>query len=240
MNKDLLDKLRKIISEEPWDEDALEAWADEVVEEACERDDEPNWEEDWEPEWAEQVEVEIEELRPRLVAFRGVPEGLPPLPGLVEVQMDGIAIMFDEDRDERSLLVAERLKTRPGVVGLYESEGCLAVFTTREIGLESVDIPGDSLSVDEFVPVEGAWRSTYSGRGFNAPTYPAPAGWGVCDGGPSMSLRDEVEQEIRDHPQWCSPSCPTFLADAYRRLRLVEGYSKETVQGDYDLCHVCR
>ncbi len=59
----------------------------------------------------------------------------------------------------------------------------------------------------------------------------------------SKQLLKEVEQEIKDHPKWCSPGCKvgdTFLPEAYREARLVHGYSTKTVQNDYDLCHIFR
>jgi len=59
----------------------------------------------------------------------------------------------------------------------------------------------------------------------------------------SQKLLGEVEQEIKDHPKWCSPKCKpgnTFLPETYREARLVHGYSAKTVQHDYDLCHIFR
>lgn len=53
-------------------------------------------------------------------------------------------------------------------------------------------------------------------------------------------LRKLVEKEIKNHLRWCSPSCQTFLPQAYREARLASGYSAETVQEDYDLCHAFR
>lgn len=57
---------------------------------------------------------------------------------------------------------------------------------------------------------------------------------------PYADLREQVEQEIRDHDRWCGGSDSTFLPDAYRHARLVRGYSKEQVQSNYDLCHIFR
>ncbi len=59
----------------------------------------------------------------------------------------------------------------------------------------------------------------------------------------SKKLLDEVEQEIKDYPKWCSLGCKvgdTFLPEAYREARLVHGYSAKTLQNDYDLCHIFR
>ena len=53
-------------------------------------------------------------------------------------------------------------------------------------------------------------------------------------------LRAAVEEEIKNHQEWCSPECQTFLPDAYRKARIVYGDSAEKVQRDYDLCHVWR
>jgi hypothetical protein len=47
-----------------------------------------------------------------------------------------------------------------------------------------------------------------------------------------------VEQEIADHANWCSPRCRAFLPDAYREAR--RRHSRETVQRQYDLCHIWR
>jgi hypothetical protein len=55
-----------------------------------------------------------------------------------------------------------------------------------------------------------------------------------------LTRRQTVEQEIKDHPNWCSKTCQTFLPDAYRHHRLVDGDSAKTVQNDYDLCHIFR
>ncbi len=53
-------------------------------------------------------------------------------------------------------------------------------------------------------------------------------------------LRNKVEEEIKEHPSWCGKDCQTFLPDAYREARIQNGYSAETVQRDYDLCHIWR
>lgn len=57
-------------------------------------------------------------------------------------------------------------------------------------------------------------------------------------------LREKVDEEIKNHGKtWCHSNCKpgnTFLPDAYHKARLVHGYSTKTVQGDYDLCHICR
>lgn len=53
-------------------------------------------------------------------------------------------------------------------------------------------------------------------------------------------LRSQVELEIKAHSQWCSPRCQTFLPQAYREARLINGYSRQVVQKDYDLCHIFR
>ncbi len=50
--------------------------------------------------------------------------------------------------------------------------------------------------------------------------------------------RAPIEQEVLDHPTWCSDRCQTFLPGAYREKR--QCYSAETVQRDYDLCHIWR
>ena len=52
-------------------------------------------------------------------------------------------------------------------------------------------------------------------------------------------LKEKIEQEIENHPNWCSPRCQTFLPNAYREARL-RGTSAEQVQEDYDLCHMFR
>lgn len=53
-------------------------------------------------------------------------------------------------------------------------------------------------------------------------------------------LREKVEKEIREHPQWCSPNCQTFLPEEYRKARLAFDYKAKAVQEDYDLCHAFR
>lgn len=53
-------------------------------------------------------------------------------------------------------------------------------------------------------------------------------------------LRKQVEQEIRNHPIWCSHDCGTFSPEAYRRARMIDGISAERVQDNYDLCHMFR
>ncbi len=51
-------------------------------------------------------------------------------------------------------------------------------------------------------------------------------------------ITDEVEQEIKEHAQWCHERCETFLPDAYREAR--ERHSAHSVQRDYDMCHIWR
>jgi hypothetical protein len=48
---------------------------------------------------------------------------------------------------------------------------------------------------------------------------------------------NEVEKEIRDHPNWCSKDCELFLRDAYRIQRLIKKRDKKDVQNDYNSCH---
>ncbi|MBI2635061.1 MAG: hypothetical protein HYW79_00775 [Parcubacteria group bacterium] len=55
-----------------------------------------------------------------------------------------------------------------------------------------------------------------------------------------QELRKAVEKEIKDHKNWCSPRCDTFLPQAYREARLISGYSATRVKKDYDMCHVFR
>lgn len=54
------------------------------------------------------------------------------------------------------------------------------------------------------------------------------------------TLRKEVEEEIRDHLNWCSKNCQTFLPGKYRTRRLFDGVSKESLQEKYDSCHAWR
>lgn len=53
-----------------------------------------------------------------------------------------------------------------------------------------------------------------------------------------MATDTPIDQEIADHPNWCSPRCRTFIAEEYRRWR--GKYSADIVQRDYDLCHAFR
>lgn len=55
-----------------------------------------------------------------------------------------------------------------------------------------------------------------------------------------LTLRQQVEVEIVDHDNWCGPNCQTFLPEAYRHHRLIDGDTAEEVQGNYDLCHIFR
>lgn len=55
------------------------------------------------------------------------------------------------------------------------------------------------------------------------------------------SLKEQIEQEIKDHQRWCSPNCETFLPHAYREARLDHPeLGPEHVQNDHDLCHIWR
>lgn len=55
---------------------------------------------------------------------------------------------------------------------------------------------------------------------------------------PDLEMRSVVEDEIRRHPEWCSPDCRTFMPDDYRQARLFYGLSAKFVQKkDPRLCH---
>ena len=47
-----------------------------------------------------------------------------------------------------------------------------------------------------------------------------------------------IEAEIKEHKEWCSPTCQTFLPSEYREARQTR--TKEQCQRDYDLVHIWR
>jgi hypothetical protein len=53
-------------------------------------------------------------------------------------------------------------------------------------------------------------------------------------------LKKQVELEIKNHSKWCGPNCQTFLPEVYRQRRIMNDATAESLQNDYDSCHIFR
>jgi hypothetical protein len=146
-----LNRLREIVSREPWSEDELAEWANEFLG-AC--DDNGMWEQvDRERRRQEQ---QIPELRPQVGPYRHDP-ALPALPDPPDGQLHGVGFIYDEDRDDRVLVAIDRLKDNPDVVALAEHEGGLKIYSRLPVGRTSMLVCEDEWVVTEFVPYQGRW-----------------------------------------------------------------------------------
>jgi len=52
-----------------------------------------------------------------------------------------------------------------------------------------------------------------------------------------VTLRERVEKEIREHPNWCKKDCITFNPSIYRKARIDQKLDRILVQKDKFLCH---
>ena len=148
--QELLDDLREIVAEEPWDEDALTDWAIEWLH----RDEDDPWERFEEEDRQKRLQLAI--LKPQVVPYKHDPV-LPKLPDAPDGQLYGVGFIYDEDRDDRVLIAIDQLKSRKGIVALAEHEGMLAIYSRKQIGLNSICVCGDEWCVTEFVPYRGRW-----------------------------------------------------------------------------------
>src|SRR5271154_6035821 len=117
---ELLDDLRAIMAEEPWDEDALTDWAINWLN----RNDDDSWLRFEEEDRQKQLQLAI--LKPQVVPYKHNPN-LPALPDQPDGQLHGIGFIYDEDRDDRVLVAIDQLKSRTGIVALAEHEGGLEI-----------------------------------------------------------------------------------------------------------------
>jgi len=145
--------LRKIVSQEPWDQNDLADWANEFlyVAETYDEDEEDRWKEAIR--WQEQ---QVGHLKPHALPYWHDP-GLPVLPEEPDGELHGIGFIYDEDRDDRVLVAIDQFKERPDLVALAEHEGCLTIYARLPLGLHSVSVCGDEWIVTEFVPYQGRW-----------------------------------------------------------------------------------
>lgn len=148
---ELLDDLREIMAEEPWDQDALTDWAINWL-----HRDNDDLSERYEEE-SRQERRQIAILKPQVVPYKHNPN-LPALPDSPDGQLHGIGFIYDEDRDDRVLVAIDQLKSRKGIVALAEHEGMLAIYSRKAIGLNSISVCGDEWCVTEFVPYRGRWE----------------------------------------------------------------------------------
>ena len=153
-NEAMLERLREIVSAEPWDVDDLADWAGGFL--AAHHDD--FWER-----WNEGVQCREHEqlsvLRPLVSPYRHDP-ALPPLPDPPDGQLHGIGFINDEDRDDRVLIAIEQLKGRGGIVAVAEYEGGLTIYTRKRVGESTVEVCGDTWVITELVPRQGRWEKT--------------------------------------------------------------------------------
>lgn len=149
--QELLDDLRAIMAEEPWDEDALTDWAINWLH----NDSDDSWERFEEED--RQKERQLAILRPQVVPYKHNPN-LPALPDQPDGQLHGIGFIYDEDRDDRVLVAIDQLKSRKGIVAVAEREGGLKIYTRKQIGLNSIGVCSDEWCVTEFVPYRGRWE----------------------------------------------------------------------------------
>jgi hypothetical protein len=148
-----LDRLREIVSAEPWDEDELADWAGEFL--AAHHDD--FWER-WNEDVRRRTHGQLSMLRPMVGPYRHDP-ALPPLPDPPDGQLHGIGFVYDEDRDDRVLAAIDQLKAHGGIVAVAEHEGRLAIYTRNRVGESSVEVCGDTWVIAELVPCGGRWVS---------------------------------------------------------------------------------
>lgn len=165
MQQEMKDWLREIVArlDAPTeDEDLVEAdlidWASELMQEH----------------WANQVDYpghnyteenykadseKMAVLATQVAAYVHDPT-LPPL--TPDCALDGIGIIYDEDRDDRVLLAVSMCKERwPTLVALAEHEGTLSVYTQElsqyGYGSTDIEVKGDAWNVREYVPYAGKW-----------------------------------------------------------------------------------
>jgi hypothetical protein len=114
--KTLTDRLREIVSREPWNLDDLAEWAD-WFSYWFEADDDEDKDEDvgrWRKE-AERLAQQVGRLKPLVGPYWHDPD-LPALPDPPDGELHGIGFIYDEDRDDRVLVAIDTLKDKPGLV----------------------------------------------------------------------------------------------------------------------------
>jgi hypothetical protein len=136
---EVIEWLREIVSQEPWNEDDLVDWANEFLAVSYDGNDD-FWERiDQERRYMEQ---QLPQLIRQVAPYQHDPR-LPALPDVPDGQLHGIGFIFDGDRDDRVLVAIDKLKDTPGLVALAEHEGVLAIYSRLPVGETSITVCSD-------------------------------------------------------------------------------------------------
>lgn len=73
-------------------------------------------------------------------------------------ELFNIAFIYDEDRDERVLEAIDQLKGDQDIIALEEHKGTLKIYTLAPKMRASINVWGDSWTVEEYTPYKKTWR----------------------------------------------------------------------------------
>ena len=81
----------------------------------------------------------------------------PELPKEPSGSLFGIGFIYDEDRDDRVLIAIDKIKYMKGIVAVGESKGVINIYGNLSYKLESIELCGDTWSVNEVLFKDGEW-----------------------------------------------------------------------------------
>lgn len=121
-----------------------------------------------ESQWDEAARIDdakIPQLR-KLVIPYSPDKRLPPLPDVPYGVLFGVAIIFDEDRDERVLVAIDKLRETgllSLVVAIYERKAGVTLYVRSPIWPISIEPCGDIWTiVDQYIAQDGKWVNSHA------------------------------------------------------------------------------